>query len=75
VEKYKDLNGNSGISAFEIGRDYIMIEFKDGGRYLYNYSQPGIREVEEMKKYTLKGRELATYINQNVRERYAAKLK
>jgi hypothetical protein len=68
------LNGSSGIAAYEIRDRSIVVEFKHGGRYVYDYDIPGRKEVEEMKVCALEGRGLTTYINRNVRRRYAAKL-
>jgi hypothetical protein len=71
---YGNSNGNSGIVAFEIQREAIVVEFRHGGKYLYNYDTTGREHVEEMKLLALEGRGLATYINKNVRGLFAAKL-
>jgi hypothetical protein len=71
---YANSNGNSGITAYEIQRDAIVIEFRHGGRYIYDYDTTGREHVEEMKVLALEGRGLATYISKNVRDTYAAKL-
>jgi hypothetical protein len=70
---YRNLSGSSGIVAFEIRDRSIVVEFKHGGRYVYDYDIPGMKEVEEMKRLASEGRGLATYINQNVRQRFARK--
>ena len=71
---YVNSNDRSGVTAFEIRREAIVVEFRHGGRYLYNYEMPGREHVEEMKVRAIEGRGLATYINKNVRARFAAKL-
>lgn len=71
---YRNLNGSSGITAYEIRDRSIVVEFKHGGRYVYDYDIPGKKEVEEMKVRAIEGRGLATYINKNVRQRFAGKL-
>ena len=71
---YGNSNGNSGITAFEIQRQAIVIEFRHGGRYVYDYDTTGREHVEEMKVLALEGRGLATYINRHVRSRFAMKL-
>lgn len=71
---YGNLTATSGVAAFEIQRDSIIIEFRHGGKYLYDYDTTGREHVEEMKVLALEGRGLATYINKNVRNSYAAKL-
>jgi hypothetical protein len=67
-------SGNSGVSAYNIGPKFIIVQFKSGDRYLYNYSHPGRRHVEAMKILAMRNEGLATYISQYVRENYAAKL-
>lgn len=41
VQKYKDLGGDSGISRYEFGEDFIEVEFKDGKKYQYDYQKKG----------------------------------
>jgi hypothetical protein len=74
MRPYRNLSGDSGVVAYEIGRDFIDIEFRDGKRYRYNYTTPGRQHVEAMKQLAQRGENLATYINQNVRERFASRL-
>jgi hypothetical protein len=73
MQRYKDLSGSSGVRAFEVLPHAIRIEFKDGGRYLYDHSVPGRAHVEAMKRLALAGQGLATYINRYVREDFAKK--
>jgi hypothetical protein len=71
---YGNLNGSSGIMAYEIRARSIVVEFRHGGKYLYDYDTPGETDIEEMKVLALEGSGLATYINRKVRNRYSAKL-
>ncbi len=64
----------SGVGYFKTGDDYIIIEFIDGRKYLYNYEKPGKRHVEKMKMLAIRGKDLSTYINKYVRDNYALKL-
>jgi hypothetical protein len=75
LQPYQDLRGNSGIAAYAIGRDSIVIQFKDGGTYLYDYERPGREKVQVMKKLAEASEGLNTFISQNVRDNYAAKLR
>jgi hypothetical protein len=68
MEKYQDINGNSGIGAFEIGSDYIIVTFKDGSIYKYSYQSAGRENIEQMKRLARKGSGLNTFINRNVRK-------
>ena len=74
MERYKALSGDAGVHAFRIVHEGIIVEFQDGRRYLYNAKRPGGKHVTEMIKLAHKGEGLTTYINQHVRENYAAQL-
>ena len=71
---YANSNGGSGVTGYEIRREAIVVEFRHGGKYLYDYRTTGETHVEEMKVLALEGRGLATYINKHVRNLYAEKL-
>lgn len=73
MEKYKNLKGDSGVESYEIGSDFIIVQFKNDGSYLYNYHIPGSSHVERMKKLALKGKGLSTYISKTVKKKYAEK--
>jgi hypothetical protein len=74
MKPYKNLAGNSGVAAYEIGEDYVKIKFRDGVVYLYSYNRPGRDNVERMKELAEEGRGLSTFISRYVRDDYAVKL-
>ncbi len=67
-------NPHSGVAAFTLHDTAIDIEFRDGKRYRYDATSPGAEAVRTMQSLALAGRGLATFINQHVRTRFAAKL-
>lgn len=71
MERYSNRSKQSGVMAYTLGKDFIVIRFADGGTYTYTYAQPGRRHVENMKKLARAGKGLATYINKYVRENFA----
>ena len=75
MKPYKNLSGNSGVAAYEIGEDFIKVKFRDGDVYLYNYSVTGMDNVERMKKLAAEGKGLSTFISRHVKDDYASKLK
>jgi hypothetical protein len=75
MEPYRNIAGNSGVSAYEIGPDYITVEFSDGGSYRYTYASAGQENVERMKGLAQAGQGLNTFINTMVRELYERKEK
>lgn len=74
MERYKNLGNDSGVSAYEIGENFIKIQFHDGALYLYNYQSAGIDNIEHMKKLAIAGQGLNSFINKVVRKKYASKL-
>ena len=74
MEPYLDRNGTSGIAAYEIREEAIVLRFKEGGTYLYDWQKPGWHHVEAMKLRAREGRGLTSYVNRHVRENYAARL-
>lgn len=74
MNRYRNLGGNSGVRAYEIGSDSIVVEFSDSGTYRYTHASTGASHVERMKRLAEAGQGLATYINQHVRDRYDSRL-
>ncbi len=75
MQPYRHQGGKkAGVSHFCIKADSIVLRFEDGSTYLYDYDRPGREQVEAMKKLARAGQGLTTYLNRNVRERYARKL-
>lgn len=75
MQLYKNSGGDSGVSTFEIGDDYIKVQFKDGSVYLYNNSSAGSQNIQKMKSLAINGEGLNSFINTHVREKYASKLR
>ena len=73
METYKNRTKKSGVLAYEIGTDFIKIEFVGGDVYVYDYTKPGKIKVEEMKRLARAGKGLSTYISRYVRENYSRK--
>jgi hypothetical protein len=73
MKRYKKLSGDTGIDAYEAGRDFIRIRFEDGGVYLYTDESTGADNIAEMKALAESGKGLCTFINTRVRGDYAVK--
>ena len=74
MQRYRNIGGDSGVAAYELGPGSITVRFENDGTYLYDGSRPGASHVAEMRRLAQAGRGLATYINQFVRDNYADKL-
>lgn len=69
--KYKDINGDSGIEAYEIGLDKISVKFRNTAKiYVYSYASAGKENIEHMKKLAQSGDGLNSFINLNVKYKY-----
>jgi hypothetical protein len=66
MKPYKNLNGDSGVTHYEIGEDYIGIKFAGKPTvYLYSNAKVGKTHIDKMKTLAVKGRGLGTYISQH----------
>lgn len=75
MKAYRDINGDSGVSAYDYGNDWILVQFKHGGKYEYRASTIGTTHIETMKSLADSGDGLNAYINTHpdVRNGYSPK--
>lgn len=72
-EPYRNLSGDSGVTYYAIGPDFIAVQFHDPIVYIYDETRPGSTHVEKMKALAVVGRGLGSYISQHVRKAFARK--
>ena len=71
MERYRNSSGGSGVSAYEIGSDYILVKFSGTARtYRYSYRKAGQNHVENLKRLAKSGSGLNSYINIHVKNLY-----
>ena len=71
MERYRDTGGDSGVAAYEIGSDYIRVQFSGTSRtYTYSYRKAGSTHVENMKQSARNGSGLNSYINRHTKYLY-----
>ena len=73
MQRYSDIDRDSGVVAYETGQDYIRVQFSDGAIYLYTYRSAGSHHIESMKRLAARGDGLNAYINDHVAKRYERK--
>lgn len=73
MERYSDIDLDSGVVAYECGPDFIRVKFSDSSIYLYTYASAGPSHIEKMKELAIRGDGLNAYINDFVRKRYERK--
>ena len=64
---YENINGNSGIVAYDTKEESITVQFKSGKYtvYTYAYESAGADAVETMKSLAQQGHGLNSYISKN----------
>ena len=68
MERYR--NRDSGIKAYQIGADYILVKFDSFKTYKYSYKKTGQFKVEKMKILALRGKGLYSFINRYAKYSY-----
>lgn len=63
---YRDRRGDSGVSAYECGREHIIVQFRSGRTCRYSYAEFGSELVEPMKRIAAAGDGLDAFIAQVV---------
>ena len=74
MKRYRNLDGNSGVAAYECGDGFIRIRFVNGETYEYTDEVTGRAHVANMQKLAQAGLGLATYVSRFVHNAYARKL-
>lgn len=71
MERYLDLDGDSGVVGYEIGDNFIRVQFdRTFKTYTYSYRSAGIDRVEDMKRLAISGDGLNFYIMKYAKKLY-----
>lgn len=71
MERYLNLDGDSGVTYYQIADTSITVWFNRNGKsYTYSYYKAGKIHVENMKRLAESGSGLNAYINRNVKYSY-----
>jgi len=68
MERYR--NWASGVKAYQIGIDYILVKFDSFKTYKYSYKKAGQFKVEKMKMLAVRGKGLNSFINRCAKYSY-----
>ena len=71
MKRYGNVSGQSGITRYKTGPDYIEVEFSNDRIYLYNYKSTGENNVEYMKQLAEAGSGLSTFISKIIKGNYS----
>ena len=75
MQRYHNLSGDSGVTAFELRPHAIVIEFQDGWKYEYTDASAGAAAVRTMHRLATAGRGLSAFVASQVRDGYAHKFR
>ena len=75
MKKYKNLSGKSNVALYEVAKDSITIRFTTCSVYIYTNQSAGSSNISQMKSLALAGKGLSTFIDTNVKERFARKIR
>jgi hypothetical protein len=74
MHRYRNLDGHSGVVAYESGEGWIRIRFVGGEIYENTDAATGAEHVRNMQTLAQAGEGLATYVSKFVHEAYARRL-
>jgi hypothetical protein len=75
MERYKNLAGDSGVTAYELFNGGIVVQFQDGWKYEYTSQSAGPAAIATMHRLAMSGRGLSSFISANVRKAYSRKFR
>lgn len=75
MEPYANRGGDSGIVAYELAAQSIVVQFEDGWKYLYTHSSAGRTNIDRMEDLARRGEGLNEFINRTVRDGYQRKFR
>jgi hypothetical protein len=75
VERYKNLGGDSGVAAYELGSGTIVVQFKDGWKYEYTNQRAGAAAIATMHRLAASGQGLNRFISTTARKAYSRKFR
>ena len=74
MDRYADRSGGSGVEAYRIEPDAIVVRFADGATYRYSVASCGTAAVADLHRLAEAGDGLNRYINAHVHDRFEARL-
>ncbi|WP_075793345.1 hypothetical protein [Massilia putida] len=74
MQRYGNQSRESGVVAYDIDAGRIVVQFRNGERYLYTEDSAGAANIAKMQELARAGRGLSSFISQHVHDRYARKI-
>ena len=74
MQRYGNQSRESGVVAYDIDAGQLIVQFRNGDRYLYTEDSAGAANIARMQELARAGRGLSSFISQHVHDRYARKI-
>ena len=74
MQRYGNQSRESGVVAYDIDAGQIIVQFRNGDRYLYTEDSAGAANIARMQALAKAGHGLSSFISQHVHDRYARKI-
>ena len=74
MQRYGNHSRESGVVAYDIDAGQIIVQFRNGDRYLYTEDSAGAANIARMQALAKAGHGLSSFISQHVHDRYARKI-
>jgi hypothetical protein len=74
MQRYGNPSRESGVVAYDIDAGRIVVQFRNGDRYLYTEDSAGAANIARMHALARAGRGLSTFISQHAHDRYERKI-
>jgi len=75
MKRYQNLNGKSTVAQYLIGKDIVTIGFTTHAVYQYSNQSAGSKNISQMKTLALAGKGLGTFIDTNLKDKFARKIR
>ncbi len=75
MTKYKNLSGKSTVATYDLAKDSVTVGFATRAVYLYSNQSAGSGNVRQMKTLAEAGKGLGTFIEANVKAKFARKIR
>ncbi|MCX5794286.1 MAG: hypothetical protein NTY77_02165 [Elusimicrobia bacterium] len=72
---YKNLSGKSKVVRYHLAKDAVTVRFADCSVYIYTNQTADPANIGKMKTLALAGKGLGTFIDANLKDRFARKIR
>jgi hypothetical protein len=72
---YKNLSGKSKVVRYAMAKDSVRVRFADCSVYIYTNQSADPANISKMKELAVAGKGLGTFIDANLKDRFARKIR